>query len=204
MAAVGTPSRCVQRVFRRLPVAHFSELPWGHSSPSPAPDQDNIGSGWDVNDAADIPPGPLSLPPSQWDAHAREVAAAQEAELAKTYDALVEEMPRLRANAGADADSSESDGSASSYDALHGHMLWFHDYLVFVLLQRACAASHAACGLPPNAHVPSSYWHSLSGVELERHLTQYQRVRDRLPPWRSSRPPTIAPPHLIHGMAGAA
>ncbi|EJD39056.1 hypothetical protein AURDEDRAFT_128500 [Auricularia subglabra TFB-10046 SS5] len=115
---------------------------------------------------------------------------------------------------------SDSDGGYDSLpmdDQFPDYMESMQEYLEFILLVRDCAAKRAREGLPAAAcsrHQPCdtcrlhdgsylnvTYWQTLPDDNLDQHVREYLRIRDRLPPWRSARPAGVRPPDLVFGLS---
>ncbi|EJD34008.1 hypothetical protein AURDEDRAFT_131393 [Auricularia subglabra TFB-10046 SS5] len=165
---------------------------------------------------------------SGWDAETFDAMRATEDPDHDTYlrlvysDYVVEFERRrdaFRAREHAGDSGSDSDGGYDSLpkdDDFPDYMAFMQEYLEYILLVRDCAAKRAREGLPAaicSRHRPCdtcrlhdgsylnvTYWQTLPDDELDRHVREYLRIRDRLPPWRSARPAGVHPPDLVFGL----
>ncbi|EJD44912.1 hypothetical protein AURDEDRAFT_124989 [Auricularia subglabra TFB-10046 SS5] len=186
--------------------------PWdGHTWEPRDPNQ--VGSGWTEDDIIGPPPYNPDGPPEWGLPTAEELQDA--ADLALEYERVVAEILRRHAAAngttdattdGAETDDDEDDDKLSADDDFDEEMLHAPTYMEYVLTLRDCERPECSrrrpcstCRQHDGAYLPSHLWHFLSDARIEAHLTQYLRVRNRLPPWQSSRPAHIPAPVLVFG-----
>ncbi|EJD36178.1 hypothetical protein AURDEDRAFT_174780 [Auricularia subglabra TFB-10046 SS5] len=134
--------------------------------------------------------------------------------LRDAYDAFLAKIQRERTEGPALEEQSDDEGYDWMPDDDDGpdSMERMQDYLEYIILLSNCAAVRSAKGLPrmpcargaPCAecrqhdvsYVPMVYWHTIPQALLQLHMDEYLRIRDDLPPWKSSRPGYDAPQNL--------